>query len=106
MALLTRGFPTACLLSNKQLLVHQKAIKALHTLFDMEVGAVDVTDCPSHNLFKFQGATPHAACSFARRVSCNNAYKTSITGAACPERSTNCCRLSLAAVFPHSATTM
>jgi hypothetical protein len=41
MALLTRGFPTACLLSNTQLLVHQKAIKALHTLFDMEVGAGD-----------------------------------------------------------------
>lgn len=41
MALLTRGFPTACLMSTKQLLVHQKALKALHTLFDMEVGAGD-----------------------------------------------------------------
>lgn len=39
MALLTKGFPTACLLSNKHLLVHQKALKALHTLFDMEVSA-------------------------------------------------------------------
>lgn len=39
MALLTRGFPTACLLSTKQELVHQKALKALHTLFDMEVSA-------------------------------------------------------------------
>lgn len=37
MSLFTKGFATACLLSNKQLVVHQKALKALHILFDMEV---------------------------------------------------------------------
>jgi hypothetical protein len=37
LALFTKGFPTACLLANKQLVVHQKALKACHTLFDMEV---------------------------------------------------------------------
>lgn len=37
LSLFTRGFATACLLSNKQLIVHQKALKCLHTLFDLEV---------------------------------------------------------------------
>lgn len=36
--LFTKGFPTACLLSNQHEVVHQKALKAMHTLFDMEVG--------------------------------------------------------------------
>jgi hypothetical protein len=39
-SLLTTGYATACLLSNKQLVVHQKALKAMHTLFDMEVSHV------------------------------------------------------------------
>lgn len=37
LSLFTTGYATACLLSNKQLVVHQKALKAMHTLFDMEV---------------------------------------------------------------------
>jgi hypothetical protein len=45
--LFTKGFPTACLLSNQTPVVHQKALKAMHTLFDMEVGTC-THSCMSH----------------------------------------------------------
>jgi hypothetical protein len=45
LSLFTKGFPTACLLSNQHVVVHQKALKAMHTLFDMEVSTRITVEC-------------------------------------------------------------